>query len=109
MKELMTAVQDFASDDLKYKEILNIANQCVDIMINISSEHLDKDNEILLGLINSKKDINNIINQSVITKNQVVDIINEVLSYKEKLEFLGMFFSGIITIFPLFHMLSMFI
>ena len=110
------SVEDFKSsipnniiEDIKNKEILNVASQCVAKMIEFSSEKLEESHSIIVNLNKTQQDIQNTINQTIITTNEVIVIVKKVLSYKEELEFLGMFISGLMHLFPLFHILTMFL
>lgn len=109
IEDLKHLIQDNTREELKNKEILNVASQCVEKMIEISSEKLEEGHSIIVNLKKTQQDIQNTIQQTIITTNEVIIIVKKVLSYKEELEFLGMFISGLIHLFPLFHILTMFL
>lgn len=109
IEDLKSVVQNNTIEDIKNKEILNVAAQCVEKMIEISSEKLEEGHSIIVNLKKTQQEIQNTIQQTIITTNEVITIVKKVLSYKEELEFLGMFISGLMHLFPLFHILTMFL
>lgn len=105
-KTLGDSVPNVDLEDIKNREILNIAYKCVTGMLDLATEKLDDGNELIKSLKKTKEDIENMFKLAKVTTQAVIYIVQSVLEYKKILESLGMILS---ILSPFFQLLLFFV
>lgn len=96
-------------EDFKNREVLKVANKCIDEMLGYASAKLEDTNQLMISLKQTKQDIENLLHMAEVTTEMVFNVVSSVVKYKEELQFLGMCLSGIANFMNCFEILLMFI